>query len=89
MLKMCAKTVEPMGKQGGKSRAYLSTLYAKSLVAPYIHSVKALFMPTVFPTFPLVSSTAPMIFSPPTEHTFYPVSTAPINNCNQINLKER
>lgn len=85
----CAKPVELMGKQQGTHSVRLSTLSVETLSTRYNHSAKALFIPNFFPTFPRMSSTVKTALPPLIEHTFYPVSTAPINNCNQINLKER
>lgn len=89
MPELCVKLVEFMSKQQGMNRVQASTVRVKTSGAERSRSAKASFMPNFFPTFPRRYSTANNALLPLIEHTFYPVSTAPINNCNQINLKER
>jgi hypothetical protein len=85
----CAKVVDYMGTQRGISRAFISTEGVETDFRPPTVSVKARLITTLIPLFPLHLSPAKVPNPPLIEHTFYPVSTAPINNCNQMKIKER
>ncbi len=89
MLKACVKLVNYLGTNHGKFGALLSTHSLSSLLSSPTPRAQLQLMTSSFPTFPLYISPAKIAVSPLIEHYFYPVSTAPTNNCNQINLKER
>lgn len=89
MLRPCAELVDYMGKPRGVSRVFLSTVGVEALYRVLEASAKARVITMFLPIFPLQLSPAKSASSPLYEHTFYPVSTAPINNCNQMKFKER
>jgi hypothetical protein len=88
MLSACAKSVEWAGKQHGKASAIVSTHSLKNRYVAYTGRVKPLFVTTFIPMFPLPFSPLKIANSPLVEHYFYPVSTVPIINRNQINSKK-
>lgn len=89
MLSSCVKLVETAGKQQWKERGISSTYSPLSSILSHDGRVKPTFFTNLIPTFPLSFSPAKIVALPLVEHTFYPVSTAPIINRNQINSKER
>ena len=89
MPKRCVESVDYMGKRQGMIRAFLSTKAMETKWHEAEVRVKPSFITKLLPIFPLHLSPPKIAFPPPIEHTFYPVSTAPINNCNQMKIKER
>lgn len=85
----CAKHVDLRGIHYRKTSARLSTVRHTNALKSLAARVKALVVTIFIPRFPLILSPANSSAPPLTEHTFYPVSTAPTNNYNQINKKER
>lgn len=85
----CVKHVDLRGIHYRKTSAHLSTVRHADALKSLATRVKALVITTFIPRFPPILSPANNSSSPLTEHTFYPVSTAPTNNYNQINQKER
>ena len=84
------------GKQANKLRMHvrttmgvLSTWYVQSAKRTLDVRAKALVRHSLFTQKHPVVSPAKKCISPLIEHYFYPVSTAPINYYNQLNLKER
>lgn len=89
MPKRCVESVDYMGKRQGMIRAFLSTKAVETKQYEVEVRVKPSFITKFLPIFPLHLSPPKIAFPPLIEHTFYPVSTAPINNCNQMKIKER
>jgi len=89
MLSACAKPVHYMGTDSSTFSGLLSTLRSLAELNSQKLRVQPQLITSSFPTFPLYISPGKTAHSPLSEHYFYPVSTAPTNNCNQINLKER
>ena len=85
----CAESVDYMGTQRGMSRVFLSTEVVETNYRTNQASAKARLITTFLPSFPPQFSPPNTGSLPLIEHTFYPVSTAPINNCNQMKIKER
>lgn len=89
MLNACVKPVYYMGTDHSTFGGLLSTLRHLTALNPQKLRAQPQLITSSFPTFPLYISPGKTAHSPLSEHYFYPVSTAPTNNCNQINLKER
>lgn len=85
----CVEPVDYMGILRGMNRVFLSTEAVDIGDRAVQSSAKARFITIFLPLFPLHLSPAKVPNPPLIEHTFYPVSTAPINNCNQMKIKER
>ena len=89
MPKYCAESVDYMGTRHGMIRAFLSTKAVETGLHQAKVSVKPRFITTFLPIFPLHLSPPKTVYLPLIERLFYPVSTAPINYCNQMKMKER
>ena len=85
----CAKLVDQAGTLRRKVGAVLSTHTRQNLQKYLPGSAQLVLLPDSFPTFPPPLSPAKKLSTSPFEHYFYPVSTAPITNYNQIKSKER
>lgn len=89
MPKTCGERVNILRSTVRKSGARLSTMAQQTLAKPAANRAQPWFIQYFIPTFTQEFSIAKFSFSPLIEHYFYPVSTGPINNCNQMKFKER
>ena len=89
MRKFSGKTVGTAGTDGSKNSVHSSPIRHHYQPKNTVYSAQPAQVPYFRSLFAQYFSPLKVVASPLSEHYFYPVSTAPTNNCNQINLKER
>lgn len=85
MPSICGKAAKSLRTNMRKTGERLSTVVHMAYSSVTNSGVKAQVIRDLFPRFPTRISPGNVAVSPLAEHYFYPVSTAPINNCNQMN----
>ena len=89
MPKTCGQVADILRENVRKTSAWFSTTVPKAMKLPVTDRVKTSVIRRFIPMFSQDFSRAKIIPLPLAEHYLYPVSTAPINNYNQMKFKER